>query len=142
MDKFKSRGLVQSIMPSFRDDFESTETTGPVNKMQPMQQSQGGFKSGSNTPGLWDRAKNLFRPTTKYRSVTPGSGTVGGATNTPIDKLKGLFANKTGSVESGGAGGSTSYATYAQYAGVASVGLAFGDLAGSIYNKRKSKRKK
>lgn len=135
---WKNQGLVDSTSNNFGDD---REAIGPVNKLVPM---QGGGKAGSNTPELWDRAKGLFRPTTKYRSVKPGSGTIGGANDGVIDKFKGFFANRGGSVESGGAGGGggTTSSTYAQYFGVAAIGLAVGDLAGSIYNKRKSKRKR
>ena len=139
---WKNQGLIDSTNPKFGD---GQSDIGPVNKLTPM---QGGFKSGSNTPGFFGSIKNLFTPKTKYRTVAPSSGTVGGAKDGIIDKGKmfwdrSIFGGKSkASVSEGGAGGGTTISTYAQYFGVAAVGLAVGDLAGSVYNKRKSKRKK
>lgn len=136
--KWKNQGLIDSILPKFGD---GVDTTGPANKITPMSSNS----RGSNTPSFFQSIGNLFKPTTKYRRVEAGSGTIGGATDTPIDKFKGFFtsnSDKTGAVESGGAGGGSTLSTTTQYAGIAGIGLAAGDLAGSWYNKRKSKRGK
>lgn len=128
MDNFKSRGLLQSIMPTFKDDFESTETTGPVNKMQPLPEAQGVNKGVS----YWDKMKGLYSK----------ASTFGSDKGEKMSFSKSFFGRGEGSTAATETTTGTASGTYAQYFGVAAIGLAVGDFAGSVYNKRKSKRKK
>lgn len=109
---WKNHGLVQSLIPSFGEEFESANTTGPVNKLTPL-----AGESTAGTTGFFSGVKKFFGP-------------VGGE--------PGYFGTKSSSATSGGSSGT--YSTITQYAGVAAIGLAVGDFAGSVYNKRKKKR--
>lgn len=149
-------GKNSNLMDSFHNSGDSNDmgtntVIGPVNKITPREGSTGGTFA---KPGITDRVKNYFSPTTKYRSTTPGTGTVGGQYDNKIDATKsklhgekwwGFFGGqqKTGSVESGGAGGGEiNWSKYAGYIGLSGIGASIGDFSGSYYNKDSAKGKK